>query len=146
MQVNLIIIIKVLLAQQCKLPTQYVNLVKITDRSQVMGRAGASLFISLSLKPGEKTADLSAALSHHERDFQPPPCPPKATHNLLRTPCKPCPPAQLIDGNAFPKKATILFYYGIFKKKEGKKNKKKITMSRKVGKVTLSRQGLLFSP
>lgn len=90
-----------------------------------MGRAGASLFISLSLKPGEKPADLSAALSHHERDFQPPPCPPKATHNLLRTPCKPCPPAQLIDGNAFPKKATILFYYGIFKKKEGKKKIKK---------------------
>lgn len=90
-----------------------------------MGRAGASLFISLSLKPGEKPADLSAALSHHERDFQPPPCPPKATHNLLRTPCKPCPPAQLIDGNAFPKKATILFYYAIFTKKEGEKNKKK---------------------
>lgn len=40
--VNLIIVIKVLLAQQCKLRAQCINLVKITERSQVMERAEES--------------------------------------------------------------------------------------------------------
>lgn len=140
--VNLIIIIKVLLAQQCKLRAQCINLVKITERSQVMERAGESFFISLPEDgEGEKPTDLSAVLSHHKRGFQSLPPHPQLLEDTLKDTSNPTHRLKFLP----LKDNTILFYYGIFKQRNRQK-KKNITMSRKVGKVTLGRQGLLFSP
>lgn len=144
--VNLIIVIKVLLAQQCKLRAQCINLVKITERSQVMERAEESFS---SLFPWRLGGGRSAQISQQcwvmtKGISNLSPDPSKTTHNFLKTPWKHGPPTQLIDWNSFPYKTTWFCSTMAYSKRgRGKKN---ITMSRKVGKVTLSRQGLLFSP
>lgn len=110
-----------------------------------MERAGESFFISLPEdREGENHAALSAVLSHHEKDFQSLPSSLENHPQLLEDTLK------VLSSNSTCqlkflslKDNTILFYYGIFKTGRGKKN---MPMSRKVGKVTLSRQGLLFSP
>lgn len=133
MHVNLIIIIKVLLAQQCKLWAQCINLVKITERSQVMERAGESFFISLPEgRGGENHASLSAVLSHHKKDFQ------SLASSLENHP-------QLLEDtlevlfsdptchlkSLYLKNNTILLYYGIFKRGRGKKKYVNVQESRK---------------
>lgn len=110
-----------------------------------MERAGESFFISLPEdREGENHAVLSAVLSHHKKDFQSLPSSLENHPQLLEDTLEVLftyPTCQLkflsLKGN------TILFHYGIFKRGREKKN---MSMSRKVGKVTLSRQGLLFSP
>lgn len=128
--VNLIIVIKVLLAQQCKLRAQCINLVKITERSQVMERAEESFS---SLFPwrlggggaGEKHADLSAVLSHDKRDFQSLPWPLKNHPQLLEDTLKVRSSNPTHRLKFLPLQDNmILFYYGIFKKRKGGKKKK----------------------
>lgn len=136
--VNLIIIIKVLLAQQCKPQIQCINLVKITVRSQVRERAGGSFFISLSLKTGGggcgqgRRLQLSqqcwvitkriSSLSSH---------PSKTTHNFLKTPWKYRPPTQLIDWNSFPLKTTRFGSTMAYSKRVGGKKYYSVQDSRK---------------
>lgn len=146
--VNLIIIIKVLLAQQYKLGAQCINLVKITERSQVMARARESFFISLSLKGGGGRGEARRYLSSAESSqkgfpispLTPQKPPTTSWRHLKSTVLQPNSSAETPS----PKRQhdSVLLWH--IQKEEGKK--KKITMSRKVGKVTLSRQGLLFSP
>lgn len=127
--VNLIIVIKVLLAQQCKLRAQCINLVKITERSQVMERAEES-FSSLfpwrlgggargrSMQISQQCWVMTKGISNLSPD------PSKTTHNFLKTPWKYGPPTQLIDWNSFPYK-TIWFCSTMAYSKRGRGEKKK---------------------
>lgn len=114
-----------------------------------MERAGESFFISLPEdRGGENHAAFSAVLSHHKKDFQSLPSFLENHPQLLEDTLKVLssnPTCQLKFLSLKKKqKPTIPFYYGIFKR--GKRGEKNMSPSKKVGKVTLSRQGLLFSP